>query len=77
VGPHGITVNAIGPGGILTDMNTDVYPDEDAKRRRTQELPLRRFGSVEDVASCALFLAAPSGDYVTGQMLSPNGGGAM
>ena len=45
LGQHGITVNAIGPGSIITDMNADVYPDEEARRRRMGELaaaPLRR-----------------------------------
>lgn len=77
LGPRGVTVNAIGPGGILTDMNAEVYPDEEARRRRTEQLPLRRFGSVDDVAACALFLAGDGAGFVTGQMLSPNGGGVM
>ena len=77
LGQHGITVNAIGPGSIITDMNADVYPDEEAKRRRMGELPLRRFGSPRDVAECALFLASDAGSFLTGQMLGPNGGNVM
>jgi 3-oxoacyl-[acyl-carrier protein] reductase len=76
-GQHGITVNAIGPGSIITDMNANVYPDEEAKRRRMAELPLRRFGSPRDVGECALFLASDGGGFLTGQMLGPNGGNVM
>ena len=77
LGQYGITANAIGPGSILTDMNRDVYPSEEARQCRTQELPLRRFGSPRDVAECALFLASDAGGFLTGQMLGPNGGNVM
>jgi 3-oxoacyl-[acyl-carrier protein] reductase len=77
LGKHGITVNAIGPGSIITDMNANVYPNEEAKRRRMGELPLRRFGTPRDVAECALFLASEAGSFLTGQMLGPNGGNVM
>lgn len=77
LGQFGITVNAIGPGSIITDMNADVYPTEEAKRKRMSELPLRRFGSPRDVAECALFLASDAGSFLTGQMLGPNGGNVM
>ena len=52
-----MTVNAIAPGGIETDMSRDVMTEE-YRARRLAELPLRRFGSVEDVAYCAVVLAA-------------------
>jgi 3-oxoacyl-[acyl-carrier protein] reductase len=77
LGQYNITVNAIGPGSIITDMNANVYPDEEAKRRRMAELPLRRFGSPRDVGECALFLASDAGNFLTGQMLGPNGGNVM
>jgi 3-oxoacyl-[acyl-carrier protein] reductase len=73
VGPHGITVNAIAPGGIETDMSRDVMTEE-YRARRLAELPLRRFGRVEDVAYCALVLAADDAGYLTGQILHPSGG---
>ena len=76
VGPHGITVNAIAPGGIETDMSRDVMSAE-YRARRLSELPLRRFGSVEDVACCAVFLAAEDAGYLTGQILHPSGGWVM
>jgi 3-oxoacyl-[acyl-carrier protein] reductase len=73
VGQHGITVNAIAPGGIETDMSRDVMTEE-YRARRLAELPLRRFGRVEDVAYCALILAADDAGYLTGQILHPSGG---
>jgi 3-oxoacyl-[acyl-carrier protein] reductase len=73
VGCHGITVNAIAPGGIETDMSRDVMTPE-YKSRRLAELPLRRFGGVEDVAYCAVVLAAEEAGYLTGQILHPSGG---
>lgn len=77
VGPHGITVNAIGPGSILTDMNKDVFPDEESQRLKAVELPLRRMGRPTDVAEVALFLASPASDFMTGQFLGINGGSQM
>ncbi|MCI0548523.1 MAG: 3-oxoacyl-ACP reductase FabG [Candidatus Rokubacteria bacterium] len=76
VGAHGITVNAIAPGGIETDMSRDVMTTE-YRTRRLGELPLRRFGAVEDVAYAALTLAADEAGYLTGQILHPSGGWVM
>jgi len=73
VGGHGITVNAISPGGIETDMSKDVMTPE-YRARRLAELPLRRFGDVADVAYCAVVLAADEAGYLTGQILHPSGG---
>jgi 3-oxoacyl-[acyl-carrier protein] reductase len=73
VGGHGITVNAISPGGIETDMSKDVMTEE-YRARRLAELPLRRFGDVADVAYCAVVLAADEAGYLTGQILHPSGG---
>ena len=58
-------------------MNLDVYPDEEAQAQRATEIPLRRLGSPRDVAECALFLASEGSNFLTGQMLSPNGGNVM
>jgi 3-oxoacyl-[acyl-carrier protein] reductase len=76
VGEHGITVNAISPGGIETDMSKQVMTPE-YRARRLAELPLRRFGRVEDVAYCAVVLADPAAGYLTGQILHPSGGWVM
>jgi 3-oxoacyl-[acyl-carrier protein] reductase len=72
-GEHGVTVNAIAPGGIETDMSRGVMTPE-YRTRRLAELPLRRFGSVDDVAYAAVVLAADEAGYLTGQILHPSGG---
>jgi 3-oxoacyl-[acyl-carrier protein] reductase len=76
VGPHGVTVNAIAPGGIDTDMSRAVMTPE-YRARRIQELPVRHLGTPADVAHCAVFLAAEESHYLTGQVLQPNGGWVM
>jgi 3-oxoacyl-[acyl-carrier protein] reductase len=76
VGPFGITVNAVCPGSIVTDMNRAIYPPERQVERAT-ELPLRRMGEPDDVAQAVLFLVADSGRFVTGQCLDVNGGSTM
>ena len=75
-GSHGVTVNAIAPGGIDTDMSRAVMTPE-YRARRIGELPVRHLGQVEDVAYCAVFLAAEDAHYLTGQVLQPNGGWVM
>ena len=76
VGPYGITVNAVCPGSILTDMNRAIFPPE-RQASRAAELPLRRMGDPSDVAEAVLFLAADSGRFVTGQCIDVNGGATM
>ena len=75
VGPSGITVNAIAPGVIATEMNARLS-EEDVEALR-EETPLLRLGAPEDVAALALFLCEKGGDFITGQVLSPNGGFVM
>ena len=72
VGPRGITVNAIAPGFIKTDM-TDALPEEQ-KEFLANQIPLGRLGTVEEIAESVLFLAAESGAYITAQTLHVNGG---
>jgi 3-oxoacyl-[acyl-carrier protein] reductase len=75
-GQHGITVNAIAPGGIETDMSRTVMTPE-YRARRLEDLPVHHFGSVDDVASCAVFLASDEARFLTGQVLHPSGGAVM
>jgi 3-oxoacyl-[acyl-carrier protein] reductase len=75
-GQHGVTVNAIAPGGIDTDMSRAVMTPE-YRARRIQELPVRHLGALADVAYCAVFLATEESNYLTGQVLQPNGGWVM
>lgn len=72
VGPSNITVNAVAPGCIDTEMNSNI--SEDIKKELCEETPLCRFGSPNDIANAILFLASPAADFITGQILSPNGG---
>jgi len=72
VGPRGITVNAIAPGFIKTDM-TDALPEEQ-KKFLANQIPLGRLGTVEEIAYSVLFLAADTGSYITAQTLHVNGG---
>ena len=72
VGVRGITVNAIAPGFIETDM-TDNLP-EDQKAALASQIPMGRLGTVDEVAQAVLFLASDSGSYITEQTLHINGG---
>jgi len=67
-----ITVNAIAPGYIETDMTHNV--SEDARKALFDSIPMQRIGRPEDVAAAALFLASEGAGYVTGQVLQVNGG---
>ena len=69
---RGITVNAIAPGFITTDM-TQSLP-EAARKEFAERIPLGRFGAPEEVAELALFLASDAAGYVTGQVVGINGG---
>jgi len=73
--PYNITVNAIAPGWVETDMTSAVTGDE--KRKALGLVPLGRFGLPEDIAHAAVFLASDNASYITGQTLHINGGEAM
>jgi 3-oxoacyl-[acyl-carrier protein] reductase len=70
-----ITVNAVAPGYISTDMTADL-PDQ-AKADLQSQIPLQRLGNPADVASAVLFLVSPGADYITGQTLHVDGGMVM
>jgi len=72
VGPSGITVNCIAPGVIETEMNKALSADDLAAL--CEETPVGRLGTVTDIANVALFLAEDTGSFITGQVISPNGG---
>ena len=72
VGVRGITVNAIAPGFIQTDM-TDSLPD-DQKEALASQIPMGRLGTADEIAQAVLFLAGDGGSYITGQTLHVNGG---
>jgi NAD(P)-dependent dehydrogenase (short-subunit alcohol dehydrogenase family) len=72
--PHGIRVNAIGPGSIMTEILQGVAKDKEAKRRLLSRTPLGRIGEPEEVAALACFLASQDASYITGQTIYPDGG---
>jgi len=72
---RGVTVNAIAPGFIETDMTAKV--NDDLKANILKQIPMGKFGTVEDIAEAALFLASPQARYITGQVLTVDGGMVM
>ena len=72
--PHGIRVNAIGPGSIGTEMVRQVNDDPEKQRALLSRTPLGRLGEPEEIASIAVFLATEDSGYVTGQTLYADGG---
>ena len=72
LGPSGIRVNCVAPGVIDTDMNRSLTAD--AMKELCEETPLGKIGSPSDVAAAVMFLASDGGSFITGQVISPNGG---
>ncbi len=72
---RGITVNAIAPGFIETDMTAELKPE--MKEALLKQIPLGRLGAAEDIAAAALYLGSPAARYVTGQVLTVDGGMVM
>ncbi len=75
VGSRGVTVNAVAPGFIETDMTKDL--PEDVTEQLNAQIPLGRWGSVDDVAYAVAFLASERSGYITGAVLSVDGGLVM
>ena len=72
VGSRNITVNAISPGYVSTDMTKDI--DEKMNQALLEQIPLKRFGKPIDIAKTAIYLASSSGSYITGETINVNGG---
>ncbi len=72
IGSRNITVNTVAPGFIETDMTRELEPEQ--REKLASQIPLGRFGAVEDVAAVVLFLASPAAAYITGETIHVNGG---
>ncbi len=72
--PHGIRVNAIGPGSIATDMLAATMDDPEARKRVLSRTPLGRLGEPAEIAAIAAFLVSDDASYITGQTIYADGG---
>jgi glucose 1-dehydrogenase len=72
--PHGIRVVSVAPGAIETPINRDVLDDPDARREVLEEIPLGRWGTVDDVAQAIAWVASDRAGYVVGTTLFVDGG---
>jgi NAD(P)-dependent dehydrogenase (short-subunit alcohol dehydrogenase family) len=72
--PHGIRVNAIGPGVVETGMTAAILADETNRARQSEAIPLGRVAQPSEIADTALFLSCDESSYYTGQILFPSGG---
>jgi 3-oxoacyl-[acyl-carrier protein] reductase len=74
LGPHAITVNAVAPGPVDTDMMRRSGLDEDGRQAMIARTPLGRIGTPSDVADTVAFLASPDARWITGQVIETSGG---
>ena len=72
VGSRGITVNAVAPGFIDTDMTAALSAEQ--RESLVKQVPLERLGAVDDIAAAVLFLSSPGAGYITGEVINVNGG---
>jgi 3-oxoacyl-[acyl-carrier protein] reductase len=75
IASRGITVNVVAPGFIETDMTSVL--NEEIRKGALSQIPVNRFGAVEDIAATVAFLASPQAGYITGQVLAVDGGMSM
>lgn len=74
LGRHGIRVNALAPGPIMTAHVEKFFPDAEARNRRLARVPLGRFGTAADAAELIAFLASDAASWITGQVVELDGG---
>jgi NAD(P)-dependent dehydrogenase (short-subunit alcohol dehydrogenase family) len=73
-GPHGVRVNALAPGFILTDLTRKLWADPQLQQWGLANTPQRRLGEPDDMIGTAVFLASPAARFLTGQILYVDGG---
>ena len=74
---HGITVNSVAPGWVETEMNTEVFADENFRQGIEKTIPLGRIASADDVARPIVFLCTEWARHITGEVLNVNGGSVL
>jgi 3-oxoacyl-[acyl-carrier protein] reductase len=74
---HGITVNAVAPGWVETEMNREVFADALVRRRIEESIPLGRIATADDIAYPILFLCTDWARHITGEVLNVNGGSVL
>jgi 3-oxoacyl-[acyl-carrier protein] reductase len=72
-----ITVNAVAPGFIKTDMTTDFVNNAEVSAKILEAVPLKRFGEAADIANMTAYLCSEEANYITGQVFTVDGGMAM
>lgn len=77
LGPSGITVNAVAPGWVDTDMVSGVFSDKKYKKGEADKIPVRRIATAEDIAGPILFLASELARHINGEILNVNGGSIL
>jgi len=75
--PHGVRVNAIAPGWIRTDMLRHLDTDPERKEKILSRTPMRCFGEPEDIGNAAVYLCSPAARFVTGTVLTVDGGASI
>jgi 3-oxoacyl-[acyl-carrier protein] reductase len=75
--PYSILVNAVAPGWVDTDMNTEVFADKKFRQTILESIPLKRIATTEDVAGAVLFLASDLSRHITGATINVNGGSVL
>ena len=75
IAKHGVTVNCIKPGRIMSEQILRMYPTEESRRDfAAREIPMERFGKAEELAVLAVFLCSPLAGYITGTVIPVDGG---
>jgi len=74
IGKHGVTINSIPPGRIMSEQIRRKYSEEFRARQSAAEIPIGRYGEPEELACLAVFLASPVAGYITGAVLPVDGG---